>query len=157
MSEVRNRVTFVTTLFNATDVRDYFINDCCFGDDCAAWLIEKLKAQRDLQVNAEPIQEDWGWCFGAKVGQRSFLIGVGLYEDDDVLNRWLVFIDSQLGSVKQMLFGQIDQAEHLAVCEALDQVIKGKSEIKDIRWYSNAGFDSGAEDNWRSSPVTCEE
>jgi hypothetical protein len=108
MKEIRSHVTFVTTLFNATEVRDYFTNDCCFGDDCATWLIEKLHVQNELQVDAEPVQEDWGWCFGTKAGQRSFLIGVGLYEDDDVPNRWLVFIDSQLDSVKRMLFGQTD-------------------------------------------------
>jgi hypothetical protein len=152
VNEVRNRVTFATALFNATAVRDYFINDCCFGDDCAAWLIEKLKEQRDLQVDTEAIQEDWGWCLGEKVGPRSFLVGGGLYEDDDVPNRWLVFIDSQLGSVKRMLFGQADQVEHRAVCEAIDRVLKGELEINDIRWYSKAGFESGLEDAWRSGP-----
>ena len=140
----------MTTLFTATAVRDYFINDCCFGDDGAAWLIEKLKEQRDLQVDAEAIQEDWGWCFGAKVGPRSFLVGVGLYEDDDVPNRWLVFIDSQLGSVKRMLFGQTDQAEHLAVCEAIDRVLKDEPSISDIRWFTETDFKSGTEDNWCS-------
>lgn len=157
MNEVRNRVTFVTTLFNATEVRDYFINDCCFGDDCAAWLIDKLKAQSDLQVGVEPIQEDWGWCFGATVGQRRFLVGVGLYEDDDTPNRWLVFIDSQLGSFKRKLFGQTDHAEHLMVCETVDRVLKGEPEINDIRWYSNAGFDNASEDGWQSGPVNGED
>ncbi len=152
MNEIRNRVTFVTALFNATEVRDYFINDCCFGDDCAAWLIDKLRSQSDLQVEAEPVQEDWGWCFGAMVGQRDFLIGVGLCEDDDVPNRWLVFIDSQLGSVRRMLFGQADQAEHLAVCTAVDHVLKLEPRISDMRWHTKASFDSGKEDDWCGSP-----
>lgn len=142
----------MTTLFNATAVRDYFINDCCFGDDCAAWLIAKLKAQAALQIDEEPVQEDWGWCFGATVGQRDFLIGVGLYEDDDVPNRWLVFIDSQLGSIKRKLFGQTDQAEHLTVCEAVDHVLKGESNLRDICWFVAADFESGREEAWYSSP-----
>lgn len=152
MNELRNRVTFVTALFNATEVRDYFINDCCFGDDCAAWLIDRLKANSDLQVDAEAIQEDWGWCFGAKVGQRSFLVGVGLYEDDDVPNRWLVFIDSQLGSVKRMLFGPTDQAEHLTVCGAIDRVLKREPRVSEIRWYTGPSFERGGEADWQSSP-----
>ena len=143
MNEIRNRVMFVTTLFNATEVRDYFINDCCFGEDCSEWLIDKLKSQNNLQVDAEPVQEDWGWCFGAKAGQRSFLIGVGLYEDDAVPNRWLIFIDSQLGSVKRMLFGQADQAEHLAVCEAIERALKGEPRISEIRWFTETDFKSG--------------
>lgn len=153
MSEVRNRVTFVTTLFNATEVRDYFINDCCFGDDCSAWLIGKLKAHATLQVGEEPIQEDWGWCFGATVGQRSFLVGVGLYEDDEVPNRWLVFIDSQLGSLKRKLFGQTDHAEHREVCEAVDRVLKSDSNIRDICWFTQSDFESGQERGWCDRPV----
>ena len=141
MNELRNRVTFVTTLFNATEVRDYFINDCCFGDDCAAWLIRKLRAQATLQVDAEPIQEDWGWCFGVTVGQRSFLIGVGLYEDDDTPNRWLVFIDSQLGSLKRKLFGQTDHAEHVMVCEAVERVLKSESGFGQIRWFTQTDLE----------------
>jgi hypothetical protein len=36
MSEdIRTHITFVTRLFNTTEVKDYFINDYCFGDDCA--------------------------------------------------------------------------------------------------------------------------
>lgn len=157
MNEVRNRVTFVTTLFNATEVRDYFINDCCFGDDCAAWLIGKLKAQGDLQVEDEPSQEDWGWFFNVKVGQRRFLIGVGLCEDEEVPNRWLVFIDSWLWIWQRVIFRQTDQSEHLVVCVAIDRLLKGESKINDIRWYSKAGFDSGSEDVWRSGPVSCED
>jgi len=152
VNELRNRVTFVTALFNATEVRDYFINDCCFGDDCAAWLIAKLQALGKLQVDGEPIQEDWGWCFGVTVGQRSFLVGVGLYEDDDVPNRWLVFIDSQLDSLKRKLFGQTDQAEHLRVCEAIDQVLKGELSVSEIRWFIAADFENGREEVWYFSP-----
>lgn len=134
MNELRNRVTFITTLFNATEVCDYFINDCCFGDDCAAWLIAKLKAQATLQVDEEPVQEDWGWCFGVTVGQRNFLIGVGLCEEDDAQNRWLVFIDSQLGLLKRKLLGQNDQREFWLVCAAMSQVLKGESLIHEIHW-----------------------
>ena len=128
-----NHVTFVTTLFNTTEVRDYFINDCCLGDDCAAWLIGKLKVQDDLQVDAEPVQEDWGWCFGVQIGQRMFLIGVGLDANNEP-NGWRVFIDSQLSSLKRLFFGQNDQAEHTAVCAALDQALRREPRISEIHW-----------------------
>jgi hypothetical protein len=36
---VRSLVTFKSTAFNVMERRPYFINDCCFGDDVAKWLI----------------------------------------------------------------------------------------------------------------------
>lgn len=134
MNELPNRVTFVTTLFNTTEVRDYFINASCFGDDCAAWLIAKLKVQAALQVDDAPTQEDWGWCFGVTVGQRSFLLGVGLSEDDAAPPRWLIFVDSQLGLWQRKLFGQNDQRELRLVCEALRQALNSEPLIRDIQW-----------------------
>ncbi len=154
MSEgIRNHVTFVTTLFNATEVKDYFINPCCFGDDCAQWLIDKLKAQSGVQVDEEPDQEDWGWYFFVKAGQRIFWVGVGLLEDEDRSNTWLVFVESRLSWVKRKLFGQADQAELLALCQALNQVLKSSPEISDVRWYTKGDWSKGKHEDWRSSPA----
>jgi hypothetical protein len=49
---------FSTDRFNLSSPRKYFINDCCYGDDAARWLVERLRA-RGLSVT-EPDQEDWG-------------------------------------------------------------------------------------------------
>ena len=41
---VRTVVTFRSSAFNTTESKDYFINECCFGDDAARWIIERLTA-----------------------------------------------------------------------------------------------------------------
>ena len=57
MSEnVRTHVTFVTRLFNTEEVKDYFINPICFGDDCAQWLIDRLVSQGSEKVDELPTQ-----------------------------------------------------------------------------------------------------
>jgi hypothetical protein len=145
--DIPNHVTFVTALFNTTEVKDYFINDCCFGDDCAQWLIDKLKAQNGVQVDEEPGQEDWGWYFCAAVGPRRFLVGVGLCEDEDAPNTWLVFVESELGWLKRKLLGQTDHAELLLVCEAFDHVLKSEPLISDVRWHEAADWMKAREDN----------
>ena len=153
MSEnVRTHVTFVTRLFNTEEVKDYFINPCCFGDDCAQWLIDRLLSQRCENVNERPTQEDWGWCFSILAGQRDFMIGVGLYEDEDSPNTWLVLIESQLGWLSRELFGQSDDAELFAVCEAVDRALKSASEISDVRWHTKEDWMRGEDRNWRSAP-----
>jgi hypothetical protein len=148
----RTHVTFVTKLFNTEDVKDYFINPRCFGDDCAQWLIDRLVSQGSEKVDERPTQEDWGWFFTVTTGQRDFMIGVGLCEDEEAPNTWMVFIDSQLGRLSGKFFGRSDDAELLAVCQAVDRAIKSASEISDVRWYTEEDWVKGEGGNWRSAP-----
>jgi hypothetical protein len=148
----RTHVTFVTKLFNTEDVKDYFINPRCFGDDCAQWLIVWLVSQGGEKVDEQPTQEDWGWLFSATVGQRDFMIGVGLFEDEEAPNVWLVFIKPQLGLLSRKLFGRSDDAELLAVCQAVDRALKSTSEISDVRWHAEEDWMKGKSGNWRSAP-----
>jgi len=148
----RTHVTFVTRLFNTEDVKDYFINPCCFGDDCAQWLIDRLVSRRSEKVDESPTQEDWGWCFYITTDQRGFMIGVGLCEDEDSPNTWLVFVESQLSWLSRNLFGWSDDSELLAVCEAIDRALKSSPEISDVHWHTKEDWMKGEDRNWRSDP-----
>ena len=148
----RTHVTFVTELFNTEEVKDYFINPSCFGEDCAQWMIDRLASQGIEKVDGKPAQEDWGWLFSVSMEQRDFIVGVGLYEDEDSPNTWLVFIKSQWGSLNRKLFGQSDDAELLVVCEAVDRALKSASEISDVRWHIEEDWMKGENGNWRSAP-----
>jgi hypothetical protein len=66
---------FETNRFNLSEVREHFINPCCFGEDVAAWLRAKL-SERGIRASA-PDQEDWGWYLGVEYGGSSYLVGVG--------------------------------------------------------------------------------
>ena len=80
-SAARYDVIFSTDRFNLSVPREYFINDCCFGDDVAQWLVERL---RGCGVSAsEPGQEDWGWYFDARHGDWSYFVGVGGNADEE--------------------------------------------------------------------------
>ena len=148
----RTHVTFATTLFNAEDVKDYFINPRCFGDDCAQWLIDRLVSQGSEKVDERPTQEDWGWLFSVTAGQRDFMIGVGLCEDEEGPNTWLAFIKPQPGLLSGKLFGRSDDAELLAACQAVDRALKSESEISDVRWHAEEDWMKGENGNWRSAP-----
>ena len=148
----RTHVTFATKLFNAEDVKDYFINPRCFGDDCAQWLIDRLVSQWSEKVDEGPAQEDWGWFFSVTTGQQDFTICVGLCEDEEAPNTWLAFIKPQLGSLSRKFFGRSDDAELLAVCEAVDRALKSASEIGDVHWHTEEDWMKGEDGNWRSAP-----
>jgi hypothetical protein len=73
---MRSHVTFRTPRFNQTEVHPHFINECCFGEDCIAWLIAELRARGWTDVT-EPWQEDWGWQTS---GERDGLLAPALHE-----------------------------------------------------------------------------
>jgi hypothetical protein len=59
---MKTEFLFESTRFNCTEPKDYFINEGCFGDDVALWLIERLQKQ-GVETAAKPDQEDFGWYF----------------------------------------------------------------------------------------------
>ncbi len=67
--------TVETELFNHREVKPHFINECCFGEDFAAWLRERVSDLPGFEFS-EPIQEDYGWGFWAKYGPQSFWIAL---------------------------------------------------------------------------------
>ena len=154
--QARTHVTFVTKLFNTEEVKDYFINPCCFGDDCAQWLIDLLASQNIGQniekIDEKPTQEDWGWCFFVSTGQQGFLIGVGLCEDEDPSNTWMVFIESQLSWFGRRFLGRSDGPALLAICMAVDRALKTASGISDVRWHYKEDWMKGKTDEWRRNP-----
>jgi len=58
-------ITVRTELFNYREVKPHFINPCCFGEDFASWLKERISPLEDSGFKiSEIIQEDYGWAFG---------------------------------------------------------------------------------------------
>ena len=68
-------IFFETSRFNLSQVKPHFINDCCFGEDLAAWLREKLISEGMTVI--PPDQEDWGWYIEATSDGQSYFIAIG--------------------------------------------------------------------------------
>lgn len=66
---------FRTNRFNLSKVQSHFINPCCFGEDLAQWLREKL-SERGIRADG-PYQEDRGWELVAKAGGQRYYVGGG--------------------------------------------------------------------------------
>jgi hypothetical protein len=67
---MRDDIMIETDLFEHRKVKPHFINPCCFGEDFAAWLRDKLLPLEEEGFDfAEPIQEDYGWGFWASHGR----------------------------------------------------------------------------------------
>ncbi len=108
MAALQDSLTIETDLFEHRAVKPHFINDCCFGEDFAAWLRPKLTdlVSEGFDIE-EPIQEDYGWGFWVRRDNESFWIalsycGVG---PTDEPAQWVVSIayDAGLNLLRRFL------------------------------------------------------
>jgi hypothetical protein len=72
-----DELVIATDLFEHREVKPHFINDCCFGEDFAAWLrLELADLAADGFRIEESIQEDYGWGFWVHRGKDRFWIAL---------------------------------------------------------------------------------
>ena len=75
-------IAIKTDLFEHREMKPNFINPCCFGEDFARWLAQKLAFLGEVGFAfSEPIQEDYGWGLWASRGQDRFWIGLSYVGD----------------------------------------------------------------------------
>ena len=80
---LRTLVMFRSSAFNTSERKPYFINDDCFGDDVARWMISRLRSLA-IETDDEPAQEDFGWYFGFCTPDGSYSFVLGYRPDDPV-------------------------------------------------------------------------
>jgi hypothetical protein len=74
--------TVETDLFEHREVKPHFINPCCFGEDFAAWLKDRISALLTSDFTfSPPIQEDYGWCFRVNHGKDPLWVAISYVGD----------------------------------------------------------------------------
>jgi hypothetical protein len=136
---MRTHVTFRTTRFNQTEVRPYFINNNCFGDDCAAWLVTGLR-ERGWDDFADAWQEDWGWQTSTARAAHKYLLSVGLMEEDEP--EWLIHVQEHTGFLSR-LRGKGGPGALRELVLAINDVLTTSSGIGRIRWHFEDVFMRG--------------
>jgi hypothetical protein len=121
--------TVETDLFEHREVKAHFINDCCFGEDFASWLRERLADLAGFEFS-DPIQEDYGWGLWGKHGKNKFWIALSYVGDGptETPAQWAISITRHTGlNVFKSLFRKSD----LITMEALGARIRRELESKD--------------------------
>lgn len=102
---MRFDILFNTNRFNLSEVKAHFINDCCFGEDFAGWLDEKL--QNNGLTTTEIFQEDWGWAFYIEYKGQKYFIGINgnIGEKNAEINQgqWRIMIDKHRSFMEKIL------------------------------------------------------
>lgn len=133
-SKSRTEIHFRSEAFNNSEPKDYFINECCFGDDVCRWLILRLRS-RGFSTADEPGQEDFGWYFTFHAGEadHSFVIGLshGDTPGDTFWRGWLERDHGFFGS----LFGGREKGILQVACDAIHHALAGSEQIHSISWH----------------------
>jgi hypothetical protein len=130
---MKTEVHFCSTVFNCTEPRDYFVNECCFGDDVAEWLIQQLGAQ-GIEAAPEPGQTDFGWFFTFNAGGQEHCFIIGFQPEDPASgDRWLGLIERHTGFLGS-LFGGRKRGILPEAMQAIDTALRTSPEIHRITW-----------------------
>jgi hypothetical protein len=151
MPEVRTVVTFEDPMFNTSERKDYFINECCYGDDLAHALMDQLRSH-GIETAAEPGQEDFGWYIGFRTGHvdYQFVIGHRPAEGADSVV-WIGWLERKAGLLGAM-FGARNRGIQPDAASVIDLAISSLPEVSHIRWHRKKDFDAGLEKYGRTDP-----
>jgi hypothetical protein len=122
---------FSTDKFNRTEVKEHFINPCCFGEDLAQWLVDRLRSS-GIQVS-DIGQEDWGWYFTFE----KYFVGVGADasgEEPEQSNfgEWRVMIERRRSLSELFRKVKIDVDD--PVVKAVVNILKSDPAFSDVRF-----------------------
>jgi hypothetical protein len=147
----RTVVTFRSGAFNTSEPRAGFVNPNCFGDDLAAWLIDRLRA-RGVETDEQPGAEDFGWYLRFRLGDARYCAVVGHRPDDGPgEGDWAVWLERDAGLLGSLL-GRREQGILPEVARLLHQVLSASEDVRDVRWHVKADFDAGRGDRATDAP-----
>jgi hypothetical protein len=129
-------VTFRTTAFNHTERKSYFINDGCYGDDLARWMIAEL-AKQGARTIGDADQEDFGWYLTFEIANSKYFFLTSYRADDiSVGATWIGFIE-RVSSPLGRLFGRQNQNIAPEAAQAIHRVLSNAPEIHEIQWHGS--------------------
>jgi hypothetical protein len=127
-------ILFETNRFNVSEVKRHFINPCCFGEDLADWLRQKL---RERDVSAEtPGQEDWGWYVFAQRDSQRYFLGIAGYARAGAIGKndgeWRIMVEKKV-SAWEKVRGANKLTEDDPILVILDSILRERADIHNFR------------------------
>ncbi len=127
-------ITVETDQFEHREVKPHFINRCCFGEDFAARLKEKISPLLGSGFNlSKIIQEDYGWGFWAWHGKDPFWVAISYVGDgpQEAPAQWVISVnyDPGLNLIKR-LFHKPDRQALEQLRDHVLQAVASKTAIR---------------------------
>jgi hypothetical protein len=127
-------ILFETDRFNVSQVKEHFINPCCFGEDVAQWLGEKL-AEKGA-VTSSPGQEDWGWYLLVEQGSERYFVGIGGNPKEGDLGKnegeWRIMVEKRR-SMWDRLRGRNRMRDGEFIFSLIEEILREQTDVRNIR------------------------
>ena len=128
---MKNQISFTTDLFETRRVEGSH-----FGQDLARWFIEA--ASGGSFSFGEPFQEEWGWAVPVEGDGEQFVIKFEIMDASIGDNQadWLITVEKLR---KWKYFSSKDSNLRSELCDLVQNVLRNKAHIREIRWTGEAG------------------
>lgn len=131
-------ILFETNRFNVSEVKQNFLNSCCFGEDFAEWLRQRL-VERGVTVSM-PGQEDWGWYLSAAEALQHYFLGLSGYLGESAVGKddgeWRVIVKKER-SVWDRLRGKNKITDSDPMVAILEKILCEQTDVRNIRREKN--------------------
>jgi hypothetical protein len=121
---------FETNRFNISQVKENFINPCCFGEDFATWLRGRL-VERGLSATA-PGQEDWGWYIYVQQGPQHYFVGVGGNRKQTGEGEWRIMVEKKR-SLWERIVGKNGMTSSDSILSLIENILREQSDFLNVR------------------------
>ncbi len=126
-------ILFETDRFNVSEVKEHFINPCCFGEDLAEWLRQRL-AQKGLIAGA-PYQEDWGWEMLTQRDSEQYYLGVSGYRTEGAAGKndgeWRIMVEKKR-SIWDKLRGRNAITEGESILTIIEDILREQADVRNL-------------------------
>jgi hypothetical protein len=141
---VRTTVLFESDHFETIEPRPDRVNEGCFGDDVAAWLIQAM-TKRGVKTDSEPAAEDFGWYFRFTVRGVEYCFVIG-HRPADRLGPgvWIATIERARGIVGSLL-GLRNRGVQQEALELVHDILSRSRKIRRISWHHTRDVLAGNE------------
>ncbi len=153
MSPVRTVATFRSAAFNTSETKGYFINESCFGDDLARWLLRELNTGH-IRTENEPAQADFGWFLTFYVGEAAYQVIVGFRAGDSAAEgEWVCWLERSAGMLA-MLLGARKRGIQPEAVQVIHTTLASSAAIQELKWHFREDFDAGHEEKAAAEPLS---
>jgi len=131
---MRTHVQFRSDAFPAEAGEAEAVNPGRWGGTLAAFLRGEL--DRVGLKGGEVHAEDWGWL--VPIENEAFPLWIGCGNHEEHPDGFLCFIEPSKPTVRRGLFRKVDTTARVSeVADALDKILASRSDIRDMRWWSD--------------------
>ena len=126
-------ILFETNSFNVSEIKEHFINPCCFGEDVADWLRQRL-SERGVTAGI-PGQEDWGWYMFAQRDSQRYFLGISGYLKEAAVGKndgeWRIMVEKKR-SIWEKVQGKNQITENEPIISILEDILHEQTDVRKV-------------------------